>query len=127
MLTPNGHEINNGFNITVNVIENAYFNTRRIIGIESRSGRVYKINFQNNDYALKLYCHDNIEVDILEEMKNEKKIYEKLNINGKSIYWPTMFYAGNLFNSAYYGILTNFIEGNCYTSINKRLFKGHYY
>lgn len=125
MFTPNGHEINNGFNITVNIIENAYFNTRRIIGIESRSGRVYKISSQNKDYALKLYCHDNVEVDILEEMKNEKKIYEKLNINGKSIYWPTMVYAGNLFNSAYYGILTNFIEGNCYTSINKRLFKGH--
>ena len=46
-------------------------------------------------------------------MKNEKEIYQYL---GKSDYWPDLAYAGPLFDRAYYGICTSFIDGKCYSS-----------
>jgi len=102
---------NNFFSI--DAIENAYFDSRLKLRIEGRSGRTYKITIDRHYYALKLYCIDNVNDDILNEMEKEKTIYQHL---GESKYWPKLVYAGFLFQNLYYGICTTFIKGKCYSS-----------
>ena len=103
----------NKFTLSIDKIENSYFKNSRKLKIEGRSGHTYKIFIDGYSYALKLYCIDDINDDILKEMKNEKFIYQYL---GESDYWPRLAYAGLLFNELYYGICTSFIKGICYSS-----------
>ena len=103
----------NKFLLNISTIEEAYFKKHVKLSIEGRSGRTYQIIIDGNKYALKLYCDDKINNAILDEMKNEKEIYQSL---GKSDYWPDLAYAGPLFDRAYYGICTSFIDGKCYSS-----------
>ncbi len=117
------HMNENEFTLTIHQIENAFFKTKLKLGLEGRSGRVYRIHIdKENVFALKLYCNDNVNKQILKEMQNEKIVYKHLNDKANKlkdkvrIFWPKLAYAGFLFDQAYYGICTSFIEGSCYSS-----------
>jgi tRNA A-37 threonylcarbamoyl transferase component Bud32 len=108
------------FKFTIKQIEYAFrYNNKGKIGIPGRSGKVYKIEIFGTNYALKLYCDNNINPEILKEMENEAKIYQHLNSN-RSDFWPKLFFAGYLFSDAYYGICTNFISGDCHSSNSEK-------
>jgi hypothetical protein len=91
--------------------------TREEIEISGRSGKVYKIQIDNQQYALKLHeITRESDKDILAEMKNEKSIYDLLK--NKEGNWPILYYGGFITTnkSIYYAICTNYIDGNCYTT-----------
>ena len=102
----------------VEKILNVYYsNKMEKIEIFGRSGKVYKIQIDNEQYALKLHkiARDS-DKDILAEMKNEKSIYDLLK--NKEGNWPILYYGGFIRTnkSIYYAICTNYIDGNCYTT-----------
>jgi hypothetical protein len=102
----------------VEKILNVYSNeTREEIEIPGRSGKVYKIQIDNQQYALKLHeITRESSVKILREMKIEKSIYDLLK--NKEGNWPILYYGGFITTnkSIYYAICTNYIDGNCYTT-----------
>jgi hypothetical protein len=102
----------------VEKILNVYYsNKMEKIEIFGRSGKVYKIQIDNEQYALKLHkiARDS-DKDILAEMKNENSIYDFLK--NKEGNWPILYYGGFITTnkSIYYAICTNYIDGNCYTT-----------
>ena len=102
----------------VEKILNVYYsNKMKRIEIPGRSGKVYKIQIDNEQYALKLHkiARDS-DKDILAEMKNENSIYDFLK--NKEGNWPILYYGGFITTnkSIYYAICTNYIDGNCYTT-----------
>ena len=102
----------------VEKILNVYSNeTMEEIEIPGRSGKVYKIQIDNQQYALKLHeITRESSVKILREMKIEKSIYDLLK--NKEGNWPILYYGGFITTnkSIYYAICTNYIDGNCYTT-----------
>ena len=95
------------------------YNSKKMneIEISGRSGKVYKIQIDNQQYALKLHeITRESDKDILAEMKNEKSIYDLLK--NKEGNWPILYYGGFITTnkSIYYAICTNYIDGNCYTT-----------
>lgn len=64
----------NGFTLNHNQIENAFFTTKLKLGLDGRSGRVYRIHIdKENVFALKLYCNDNVNEEILKRNEKRKK------------------------------------------------------
>ena len=106
----------NSFKFNIIQIETAYRKNEGEIGFPGRSGKVYKIKIDDEYYALKLHCLNNMNPPILNEMINESKIYQHLNSRVRSDFWPTLVFAGYLFNNSYYGICTTFITGECHLS-----------
>jgi tRNA A-37 threonylcarbamoyl transferase component Bud32 len=102
----------------VEKILNVYYSKKmKKIEIPGRSGKVYKIQIDNEQYALKLHeITRGSKKDILAEMKNEKSIYDLLK--NKEGNWPILYYGGFIRTnkSIYYAICTNYIDGNCYTT-----------
>jgi hypothetical protein len=102
----------------VEKILNVYYsNKMKRIEIPGRSGKVYKIQIDNEQYALKLHeITRGSKKNILAEMKNEKSIYDLLK--NKEGNWPILYYGGFIRTnkSIYYAICTNYIDGNCYTT-----------
>jgi thiamine kinase-like enzyme len=102
----------------VEKILNVYYSKKmEKIGISGRSGKVYKIQIDNEQYALKLLeiTRESNE-DILAEMKKEKSIYDLLK--NKEGNWPILYFGGFISTnkSVYYAICKNFIDGICYTT-----------
>jgi hypothetical protein len=102
----------------VEKILNVYYSKKmKKIEIPGRSGKVYKIQIDNEQYALKLHeITGESNEKILREMKNEKSIYDLLK--NKEGNWPILYYGGFIRTnkSIYYAICTNYIDGNCYTT-----------
>jgi serine/threonine protein kinase len=99
----------------VREIHNAYINDKIEIEISGRSGKVYKIQIDSKQYALKLHeITKTSSLEVLEEMQQEKRVYEFLK--NKQGNWPVLYYGGYLFLSSnkYYAICTNYIDGVCY-------------
>jgi tRNA A-37 threonylcarbamoyl transferase component Bud32 len=104
----------------VEKILNVYYSKKmEKIEIFGRSGKVYKIQIDNEQYALKLHkITRDSDKRILAEMKNENSIYDFLK--NKEGNWPILYYGGFITTnkSIYYAICTNYIDGNCYTIEN---------